>query len=180
MQRFLLLTQVLLNLYLCSLAFKGFDSLTHAGIDVARPMRILQLELHSEVEKRPELFDEFRKTEETILDNAYQRLHPYSDHSVKIGFVSIGVLIVCVMQIFVWWQILKLRIESLPLCSRTECEGPHFPVRCFSIAAACSGVSTPGLSSSVRTTRMRVPFSRARSCSRLSVCSRRLGGQETN
>jgi hypothetical protein len=61
-------------------------------------MRMLQHELLSEVEKRPERFDKFRKTEETILDNAYQRLHPFSDHSVKIGFVAIGVLIVCVIQ----------------------------------------------------------------------------------
>jgi hypothetical protein len=98
MQRFLLFTQILLSLFLCSLAFKGFDSLTHAGIDVARPMRMLQLELHSEVEKRPELFDEFRKTEQAILDNSFQRLNPYGDHSIKIGFAALGVLVVSVMQ----------------------------------------------------------------------------------
>jgi len=45
---------------------------------------------------------------------------------------------------------------------------------------ACSGVSTPGESSLVKRTRIRAPFSRARSCSSPSVCSRIPGGQETN
>lgn len=100
MQRSLLFIQILLSLYLCTLAFKGFDSLMHAGIDVARPMQKLQSQLHAEIEERPELYNEFRKTEEAILANAYQRLDAYSDHSIKTGFVAIGVLFVCVMQMF--------------------------------------------------------------------------------
>lgn len=102
MQRLLLFSQIVLSLYLCSLAFKGFDSLTHAGLDVARPMRMLEIELHAELERRPELSNEFRKTEETILDNVYERLNPYSDHSMKMGFGSIAVLLVSVMQMFSW------------------------------------------------------------------------------
>lgn len=98
MQRFLIFLQILLSLFLCALVFNGFDSLAHAGIDVARPMRTLQLELRSEIERRPELSDEFRKTEQAILDNAYQRLNRYSDHSIKTGFAAFGVLIVSALQ----------------------------------------------------------------------------------
>ena len=45
--------------------------------------------------------------------------------------------------------------------------------------AACSGVSTPTLTWSVRMTLILAPFSSARSYSRDSVCSRGVGSQRT-
>ena len=100
MQRFLLFSQMLLSLYLCSLSVKGFASLAHAGSDISSPMYELRSALRKEFPSLTTAHEDIDNAEQSIRERCMRRLEAYGDHAIKTGIVGDGMLVVCVMQMF--------------------------------------------------------------------------------